>query len=419
MYAQTQQEPTITVFLVKGHTNAFIVIISYKELLLFSGIVLEVSDNFLTVSTEVLLVDSDTNFLALDRLLEVGDQAVEGLALHTKLCSFDDDLCDEVSTVIEEVILLHSGMTGSLNCQRTGNTVLILTNGFVNDIFVASLETQVLAAKCLFDELLQPGRGDGVGHNHRTLVVFESDSSSQSNQTVAVDFFAFGIYGTTTVNIGIENHTQISTAGLHGGTNGSHCLGIFGVRDMIREHTVRLKELTAAYISPQRFEHLGGIETADTISGIDYDLEALERMMVVVLVVDLLLDEFTQVARVVTHIGVLDYMTANGRRKLFAVLCIGQHSGNVFAFQTAFTGEEFKTISIKRMVAGSDLNCTVTSQLYGCHKHRRSRAEITIHNKGTCSQQFCLGKGGDMRTGNAGVSADRDFQFGTCLAGFL
>ena len=240
MNTQAQQEPAVTVLLIKRNTDTLIVILCHNEILLFSGIGFQIINNLFAIGTEILFGNANADFLTLCRLFQVSNQTVKGLAFHAELCRFDDNFGNQISAVIEEIILLHSGMTGGFNRQRTGNAVFILTDRLVNDILIASLKAQVLAAQLLFDEFFQAGRGNGIGNDHRTLLIFQSDSGGQCDQTITVDFLALCIHSAAAVNVRIENDTEIRTEGLDSRTDGFHRLSILRIRDMIREHTVRL-----------------------------------------------------------------------------------------------------------------------------------------------------------------------------------
>ena len=141
--------------------------------------------------------------------------------------------------------------------------------------------------------------------------------------------------------------------------------------------------------------------------------------MIVVFIVDLLLDELTQITGIIAHVGILHDRTAGHRCQFLAVLCKGQDIGDISPFQTAFTGEEFQAVSIIGMMAGGDLNRTVTSQFNGCHEHGRRRAKVTVYYQRTDSQQFRFGQFCNMRAGDTGISADRNFQFGSGFAGLF
>ena len=230
------------------------------------------------------------------------------------------------------------------------------------------------------------------------MITFQSDSGGKRYQTVAVDLVALRIDSAAAVNIGIKDHAKISSASLYSSADRIHCRRIFGIWHMVREHTVRLKELTSSDICAKRFENIRSIETAYAVACVNNDLKALEGMMIIVFVVDLLFDKFTQITCIVAHIFVFGNVTADSGRQLVAFLRIFKDSGDGITFKTAFTCKEFQTVSVKGMVTCSDLNSTVTSKLYGRHKHCRCRAKVAVHNKNACSEQLAFYQSGDPRT---------------------
>ena len=111
MYAQSEQEPTVTVFLVEGDSDAFIIVIGDLEILLFGGITIEVGYDFFTIFAEVLFIDLYSDLFAFDRFFQASDKAVKSFAFIAELNGFDNYFCNEVCTVIKEVVFSHGGMT--------------------------------------------------------------------------------------------------------------------------------------------------------------------------------------------------------------------------------------------------------------------------------------------------------------------
>ena len=173
------------------------------------------------------------------------------------------------------------------------------------------------------------------------------------------------------VNVCVEDYAEISTEGLYSLAYRSHCICILRVRDVVRECTVRLEELTSSYVCAECFKNICCIEAADTVSGINNKPESFQRMMVVVFVVYLLLDEFTQIACIVSHVFVFCNSAAAAVLRLVLVLSVFEDSGDVSALKSALTGEEFKTVFIVGMMACGDLYSAVAAKLYCCHKHCR------------------------------------------------
>ena len=78
-------------------------------------------------------------------------------------------------------------MTGCFDGEGTVHAFIILSESFVDNILVASLKAEMLSAEILFDKGLESGGGNGICNDHTALVIFESNSSSKSNETVTID----------------------------------------------------------------------------------------------------------------------------------------------------------------------------------------------------------------------------------------
>ena len=131
------------------------VVVGDLEVLLFCRISCKLLDDLLAVCAEVLLGDLYPDLLALDRLFQVSNKVFKLFALHAELSKLDDYSCDKVSTVIKEVVFLHSCMAGCFNSKRAAYLVLVLSDSFINNILVAPLESEVLAFELLLDELIE------------------------------------------------------------------------------------------------------------------------------------------------------------------------------------------------------------------------------------------------------------------------
>ena len=129
---------------------------------------------------------------------------------------------------------------------------------------------------------------------------------------------------------------------------------------MVREHSVRIKELAAADISAERFKYICRIETAYTVSCIYNDLETLERMMIIVLGIYFLLYHFAEHICIAAHEITFYTSAALCSVRLLSLLSICKDSFDILAVKTALTGKEFQTVAIIWMMACSDLNSAVT-----------------------------------------------------------
>ena len=146
MNTQAQQEPAVAVFLIKRYTDTFVIVIRNDKVFLLCSIGSQISNDFFAVFAEILFGNADTDLFCFNWLSEIFDQRIEGLAFHSELSRFDNDLCDQISAVIQEVVFFHCRMTGGFDRQRTANAVFILTDRLIDHILVAALKAQVLSA---------------------------------------------------------------------------------------------------------------------------------------------------------------------------------------------------------------------------------------------------------------------------------
>ena len=111
-------------------------------------------NDYLARVAEVIGGDVQADFAALDRLLQVGNQAAERLALLLELHSADNQHRDKIHAVIKEVILAQGGVSARFNRQRAGNALFVQADGLVDDVAVAALVAVMFAAPVV-DELLE------------------------------------------------------------------------------------------------------------------------------------------------------------------------------------------------------------------------------------------------------------------------
>ena len=74
-------------------------------------------------------------------------------------------------------------------------------------------------------------------------------------------------------------------------------------------------------------------------------------------------------ARVAAHIARRPSLAAVPLVRCFSFLRVKQYFFDIAALKSAVTGEEFKSVSVERMVACGDLQCAVTGKINCCHKH--------------------------------------------------
>ena len=131
-------------------------------------------------------------------------------------------------------------MAGSLNRQRRNRASFVLANTFVNDILVATHIAQMFEAQFLFEEDGQFITGNGVRDNRAARIIRCQNSCHHRNQGIAADFLAVFEDGAHTVNIRIEDKTEVCTAVQHSFFDSCHSLLVFRIGNMVGEIPVRL-----------------------------------------------------------------------------------------------------------------------------------------------------------------------------------
>ena len=159
---------------------------------------------------------------------------------------------------------------------------------------------------------------------------------------------------------------------------------------MVGEQTVRLEELAASYICAESLKNICGIEASCAVACINNDLKALERMMIVLLGIDLSLDKLTEISCVIGHIISLGKSAFSARLRLAALLSCFEDGSDIIALKTALAGKEFEAVSVIGVVTCSDLNCAVAAEIDSSHEHCRCRAHIAVSDLDPCSEQCGL-----------------------------
>ena len=155
MYAQTEQKPAVTVFLVKRNSYSLIVVISDIKFFMLSGILIEVGYNFFAIFAEILFGNFYSELFAFNRFFEVSYNIIKGFAFISELNGFYNNFCNEVSTVIKEIVFFHSGMTRCFDSKRTVDIVVVLSYSLIYDVFVTSFKAEMFAFEVFFDKFFQ------------------------------------------------------------------------------------------------------------------------------------------------------------------------------------------------------------------------------------------------------------------------
>ena len=190
--------------------------------------------------------------------------------------------------------------------------------------------------------------------------------------------------------------------------------GIFGVGDMVRECSVRLKELTSSDICTQYFKYICRIETAYAVSGIYNDLKALQRMMIIVIRINLFFNHLTQRICITVHVIAVKSFSALAFRRCLTILCKFKDCFDIFAVESPFTGKEFQSVSVIGVMTCRDLNRTVSSRIHCCQEHGRCGSKVAVKYCNSCFYQCSCCIFQYFRTRYSRISADGYCQF-ICL----
>ena len=99
-------------------------------------------------------------------------------------------------------------MAGGLNRKRAVDALFIEFYLLVDNIFIAALKSDMLAAVRL-DEFRKSCGGYGVGNYNRARFVFKYNSRYHGDKAVAVEFSAVGENAARSVNIGVKHNAEI------------------------------------------------------------------------------------------------------------------------------------------------------------------------------------------------------------------
>ena len=106
------------------------------------------------------------------------------------------------------------------------------------------------------DIFCQSVRRYRVCNDGASRMLLQDYGRDERYERVAVYGFALTSDDGRAVNVGIENHAEVSIGGLHGIAYRSHSLSILRIGDMVGKVTVRLKKLAAFRIGSERTQNL-------------------------------------------------------------------------------------------------------------------------------------------------------------------
>ena len=266
-------------------------------------------------------------------------------------------------------------MTGCLYRKRAVDALFIELYLLVDNIFIAALKSDMLAAVRL-DEFCEPSGGYGVGNYNRARFVFKYNSRYHGDKAVAVEFSAVGEDTARSVNIGIKHNAEIGVCLFDPLGGVVYHDGRLGVRHIHGKIAVRLEIHARQDIGTQRSEDFGSVEAARAVSGIDHYSHTCKRFVGSVRA-DAFADKRAQMRGVLLHMVARGYL---GRRIAeFDILRFFEYVSDIGRIKSAVDGEKFESVSVARMVARSHLNGAVTGQIEHSHKHGGSGAERAVN----------------------------------------
>ena len=139
-------------------------------------------------------------------------------------------------------------MSGGLYGQLAVYPRSIQFYSLVYHIFVAPFKSQVSKPETLLEILCQLIAGDAVGDYGGSRVLLRNQSGRHSYYGISVYLSSRSVYCRRSVHIGVKDYAKICTVFSYRAADGGHSFLIFRIGLMVRKISVRLKELTAAYI---------------------------------------------------------------------------------------------------------------------------------------------------------------------------
>ena len=195
-----------------------------------------------------------------------------------------------------------------------------------------------------------------------------------------------------------------------------HSLFVFRVRDVVREHTVRLQELASGSICTKRSQNFFYKETAGAIACIYNDTKTFQ-WFVVIFGIYACFDLFLKAC------GISVQTVAGDSR--FVTFCNFQSLGksqNLFDIcflKSAVRIEEFQTIAVEWKMACGDHNRTVKCKFreYNRHEHGWRRYQSAVINSSTSSACTADKSIFHQVCSDTGVMSNTDFQLRSRFAG--
>ncbi len=363
MKGHPDKNPTFCAVKVEVDTDALVVRLDDFQAFVLVGKSLEFCQHILTVGGEIFQIDLDSYISLILGFSQCSNQVGDVFVLFLEERQFDQYLGDDISTVVQEVVLLEGAVAGGLDGQGAQGALVVQTDGFIDDVLVSSLEAVVFAAQGI-DEYGEAVGSDGIGDNGCSGMFIQCDGAHQGNQIVAVDRFAAGIDDRSTIHIGVEDDAKIGFRFEGGADDGLDGFLVFRIRYMVGEIAIRIEELTARSVCTKDLQYLLGEEPACAVSGIHNDFHAFERSVAA----GAFLDNIDDVAGVSSHKvkslkGVKVFDVCGG------IVDACNECFDVPFVQTAVFCEELHAVPVERQVACRNHDTGVAVDIFELGAH--------------------------------------------------
>ena len=129
-----KQEPAIAVNLVQVNTNTFVIAGSEAPAFLGLGISGQLVNDTLTIGLEVIQQNVHAELHTLSWFFQRSNERFQRITRLLAASQFNEKLCNNISAIIQEIVLLECAVTGGLDGQ-----LAVLTQAVQPDVFITIL----------------------------------------------------------------------------------------------------------------------------------------------------------------------------------------------------------------------------------------------------------------------------------------
>ena len=356
--AHADEYPAVAVLLVEIQPDSLVVFRGRRNEGQGPGIAGQLFDDPVAQGLEIAaFFKVQARFFRFRRLGQIPDEIGELAPVFALSGQRDQKPRDEISAVVEEVVLFERGVPAGLDGERGIFSRGVAPDGFVDDVFVASAETAVLSAVRL-NELRQPVARHRIGHD-RARLFGKQDGRDEGDQPVAVDLFAVFVHGARPVHVGVENDPEIGPGIFHRFAHRAHRRFVFGVGDVIGKAPVRFEKLRAGRVRAEREKHFFRIESARAVSGVHENALAFQRPFFARRRPDFLYES----RGIDVEIG-SGFPAARGDCGEIALRRGGENFSDVLGAQSAVGRKELEAVAVEGQMAGGDHHRAVAGERF-------------------------------------------------------